>query len=128
MSEMCRLQNVTVHGDDEKIVLKLVMDDEDDNAYTDSSSRQNNLQATTCRICYEKPCDVLFVMCRHMKICTTCYKQIYDQEKTRHLLLYPRYNDNDLFDNDDDTPPIIIKCPVCRKLHSKEQIIIEIFT
>lgn len=128
MSTLCNHDNIVVHDDDEKIDVNALVAGNDDTAGANSSTQNssNSTQDTTstCRICYENACTVLFIRCRHMKICTPCYKIMYDNEKEKHRQLYP--NDNELMDND-DIPPLLIKCPFCRQEHIKNDIIINIY-
>lgn len=129
MATLCDYQYVQSHDDDEKIEFDKLdggdggqLDGEEANPASAPTPTQN-----LCRICLENQCSVLFMLCRHLQVCTPCYTTLYAKEKAEYAAeMVHWYEDNDLLDAI-DIPVLIIKCPICREKHEKKDIMIDIY-
>lgn len=133
MKTLCDHQFIVGHDDDEKIDIKLFenADDADDAvAAPDMNETVSSSQNTmNCRICMDAPSNVLFIKCRHLKICNDCYRMLYKNEKEKYnQMINDFYTDeNGVMTDIEEIPSFFIKCPYCREEHEKRDVIIDIF-
>lgn len=126
-NDLCDLKIIAAHADDEQIKLEdFAKSDSEDGDEGGCHDTENN-GSNRCTICLHAP--VLFVKCKHLCVCMPCYTKLIKTKKIVYNASTTQwYNDNELLENNNEPPPFVVQCVLCRVNHTEDEIITGIYS